>query len=64
MERSDEMLEALGAASAAGDRAAFDALLPLLYPELRRIAHRQLARVRAGETWNTTALVHEAYLAN
>ena len=61
MERSDEMLELLHA-SAKGDRAAFDALLPLLYPELRRIAHRQLARVRAGETWNTTALVHEAYL--
>lgn len=42
--------------------AAFDALLPLVYDELRQIAHRQLRRVGAGETLHTTALVHEAYL--
>ncbi|HUF51418.1 MAG TPA: sigma-70 family RNA polymerase sigma factor [Longimicrobiales bacterium] len=34
----------------------------LAYAELRRIAHRQLRRERAGHTLNTTALVHEAYL--
>jgi len=38
------------------------ALLPLLYPELRRLAHRSRWRVSAGETLQTTALVHEAYL--
>ena len=39
----------------------FDRLVPELYDELRRIAHRQLARGGPG-TLNTTALVHEAYL--
>ena len=39
-----------------------DRLLPLVYDELRRMAHRQLGRERAGHTLSTTALVHEAYL--
>jgi RNA polymerase sigma factor (TIGR02999 family) len=34
----------------------------LVYGELKRIAHRHLARERAGHTLQTTALVHEAYL--
>ena len=38
-----------------------DRLVPQLYDELRRIAHRHLARGGPG-TLNTTALVHEAYL--
>jgi RNA polymerase sigma factor (TIGR02999 family) len=42
--------------------AAADSLFPLLYEELRRIAHRQLAIERAGHTLSTTALVHEAYV--
>jgi RNA polymerase sigma factor (TIGR02999 family) len=41
---------------------ALEGLLPLVYAELRRIAHRQLAAEAAGHTLNTTALVHEAYL--
>ena len=45
-----------------GDRAALDALLPRVYDELRTLAHARLRRHRAGETLNTTALVHEAYL--
>ena len=45
-----------------GDRAAFDRLFPLVYDELRRIAHRQLGRERSNHTLGTTALVHEAYL--
>ena len=49
-------------AVAGGDETAFERLMPLLYDDLRQIAHRQLARLRAGETLNTTALVHEAYL--
>lgn len=45
-----------------GNESAAEALFPLLYDELRRIAHRQLARERPGHTLSTTALVHEAYL--
>lgn len=45
----------------AGDRRALDALVPLLYDELRRVARRQRGE-RAGETLRTTVLVHEAYL--
>jgi len=37
-------------------------LIPLVYAELRRIAHRQLAAESSGHTLSTTALVHEAYL--
>ncbi len=37
-------------------------LIPLLYTELRRVAHRQLAAESPGHTLSTTALVHEAYL--
>lgn len=45
-----------------GDPAALDRLAPLVYAELRAIAHRQLCRERDGHTLTTTALVHEAYL--
>ncbi len=39
-----------------------DALLKLVYDELRRQAHRFLRKERGGHTLQTTALVHEAYL--
>ena len=39
-----------------------DLLVPLVYRELKRIAHRQLAAEAAGHTLSTTAVVHEAYL--
>jgi RNA polymerase sigma factor (TIGR02999 family) len=46
-----------------GDRAAYDALFAGVYRELHRLAHAQLAaRGRPGDTLDTTALVHEAYL--
>lgn len=45
-----------------GRQGAADDLLPMVYGELRRIAHRQLKGERAGHTLDTTALVHEAYL--
>ena len=45
-----------------GKQAAIDRLLPLVYEELRIIAHRQLAARGGGNTLQTTALVHEAYL--
>ncbi|WP_217808675.1 ECF-type sigma factor [Derxia lacustris] len=45
-----------------GDRAAFDRLFELLYPELRQIAHRRLARSGRDGLMQTTALVNECYL--
>jgi RNA polymerase sigma-70 factor (ECF subfamily) len=45
-----------------GNREALDKLLPLVYHELRRLAHSYLSHERPGHTLQTTALVHEAYL--
>ena len=45
-----------------GDRAALDRLFPLVYEELRRIAHHHLRDERPGHTLGTTGLVHETYL--
>lgn len=45
-----------------GDRAAREALIPLVYDELRRIARSALSRQRPGHTLESTALVHEAYM--
>lgn len=45
-----------------GDVEAQNHLYPAVYNELHRIAHERLLRNRPGETLNTTALVHEAYL--
>ncbi len=39
-----------------------DVLLPLIYDELRAVAHREMANQRQAHTLQTTALVHEAYL--
>ena len=46
----------------AGDREAFQVLIPRLYDELHQVAHRYLRKARPGHTLQTTALVHEAYL--
>ncbi|HEU4996851.1 MAG TPA: ECF-type sigma factor [Gemmatimonadaceae bacterium] len=52
--------------AAASEDAAPDAFpadpFPLVYDELRRVAHRHLEREGEGHTLSTTALVHEAYL--
>ncbi len=45
-----------------GDPAARDELLPVVYGELRRLAHHFMAGERPGDTLQTTALVHEAYI--
>ena len=45
-----------------GDLAARDALIPLVYDELRRVAKKNLAGQRSDHTLQATALVHEAYL--
>lgn len=44
------------------DRAVLDELFPLVYDELRWMAHRHLRGEYGGRTMNTTALVHEAYV--
>jgi RNA polymerase sigma factor (TIGR02999 family) len=45
-----------------GSADSLDQLVPILYQELRAIAHRQLARRPGGGTLETAGLVHEAYL--
>lgn len=45
-----------------GDEDAFDRLIPLVYADLRAIAHRRMRSERSGHTLDTTAVVHEAYL--
>ena len=45
-----------------GNREVLDELLPLVYQELRRLAHSYLKSERQDHTLQTTALVHEAYL--
>jgi RNA polymerase sigma factor (TIGR02999 family) len=45
-----------------GDKAALDALMPMVYDELRRLARCYMRRQNAGHTLQTTALVNEAYL--
>ena len=44
-----------------GDKSALDALTPIVYEELRRLARRSLGGERAGHTLQPTALLHEAY---
>lgn len=46
----------------AGDQEALRALVPIVYRELRAMAHGLLRAERAGHTLQSTALVHEAYL--
>lgn len=45
-----------------GDDSALERLMPLVYDELRRLAHRYMSHERPGHTLQTTALVNEAYL--
>ena len=45
-----------------GDRAALEKLIPLVQPELQRLAHQYMSRERPGHTLQTTALLDDAYL--
>ena len=45
-----------------GDQAALDRLMPLVYAELRKMARRHMQQQRPGQTLQTTALIHEAYM--
>jgi RNA polymerase sigma factor (TIGR02999 family) len=46
----------------AGDKDALDQLIPLVYPELRRLARQYMARENLAHTLQTSALINEAYL--
>jgi len=46
----------------AGDSEALNSLVPLVYADLRRLAHHHLQKQRSDHTLQSTALVHEAYL--
>lgn len=48
--------------AARGDRQASAAVLPLVYEELRTLAHARMRKLPPGQTLQPTALVHEAYL--
>src|SRR3954449_3303823 len=45
-----------------GDQSALEGLTPIVYGELRRLAHHYMRRERPGHSLQTTALVNEAYL--
>src|SRR5258708_17728744 len=45
-----------------GDQSALDKLMPLVYDELRRLAHQHMRREKPGHTLQTSALVNEAYV--
>lgn len=62
MDAQHAITEQLFAVRRGDDPAAWDRLVPLVYAELRAIAHRQLHREVDGHTLTTTAVVHEAYL--
>ena len=49
-------------AFARGEARALDELIPIVYDELRRIAHHHVRKETTGHTLDTTALVHETYL--
>lgn len=61
---SDEQREVTGLLGrwAAGDEQALKQLIPLVYQELRRLAHYHLQAERSDHTLQSTALVHEAYV--
>ena len=62
MEPTPQQVTRLLAAWRGGDRAALDELTPLVYEELRRLAHHYIGRERPGHTLQTSALVNEAYV--
>jgi RNA polymerase sigma factor (TIGR02999 family) len=60
----DEEPDITGLLNAYGEGAedVFDEIMPVLYRELKRLAHARMRNERPGHTLNTTGLVHEAYL--
>jgi|SRR5215813_4224305 len=62
MAQSPEEITGLLQAWRNGNRDALDKLVPMVYDDLRRIAHRYIRRQAPGQTLQTTAVVHEAYM--
>jgi RNA polymerase sigma factor (TIGR02999 family) len=62
MDSQPQLLAQLLQSWSQGREGAIDKLLPLVYDDLRRLAHRYMADERPGHTLQTTALVNEAYL--
>ena len=62
METSSQSVSHLLQRWSGGDSAALEELLPLVYAELHRMAHRYMGQQPAGHTLQTTALIHEVYL--
>jgi RNA polymerase sigma factor (TIGR02999 family) len=62
MELPQQDVSALLIAWNDGDKTALDKLMPLVYVELRKLAHRYMRREGAGHLLQTTALISEAYL--
>jgi len=60
--RSRERITRLLVEMSEGSSSAVDKLVPLVYDELRDMAHHKLGFERRGHTLDTTALVHEAYM--
>ena len=59
---SSQDISGLIAAWGNGDERALRSLMPVIYPELRRIARQHLGRHQPGQTWESAALANEAYL--
>jgi RNA polymerase sigma factor (TIGR02999 family) len=62
MAPADSPVTALLVRWRSGDAAALESLIPLVYSELRSLAHHYLRQERPGHTLQSTALVHEAYV--
>ena len=61
MEENPERVTQLLLEASHGDQHALDAVLPIVYDELRRLARSYMRRERRERTLQTTALLHEAY---
>jgi RNA polymerase sigma factor (TIGR02999 family) len=61
-DKDENNISGLLAALDREDAGALERLVEAVYPELKRLAHFQLAHERPGHTLNTTAIVHEAYV--
>ena len=59
---NDEPITILLQQFAAGDKSAIDRLVPLLYPELKKLARSYMRNENLGHTLEPTALVHQAYM--
>ena len=62
MGRTEHNVTDLLIAWSGGDEAAFEQLVPVIYQELHRTAHRYMAHERSGHTLQTTALINEVYM--